>query len=171
METPCIQGHYRKYLIRGVTSRYLQSGDQLEPISTNSTCIGRVSLLYMNMFKMLELWCPWKAPVKIHAPIWFISYYYKSLVLFTIPVFALVCRFLSLLCIHPVCGQLHSSVIFCFFLSCVFTMEVVGISVEVKVCFFGKRPWHKWIYMYWDVDMMASVSAKRYSQDDRLIPR
>ena len=70
-EPPCI-GHYRKYLLRGVTSRCLQSGDQLGPISTNSTCIGWVSHLYMNMFKMLELWCPsWIAPVKIHIPIWF----------------------------------------------------------------------------------------------------
>ena len=134
VETPCIQGHYRKYLIRGVTSRYLQSGDQLEPISTNSTCIGRVSLLYMNMFKMLELWCPWKAPIKIHAPICLFFHYYKSLGLFTIPVFALVCKFLSLLCMHLVCGQLHCSII-CFFLSCVFTMEEIGISVEVNVCF------------------------------------
>lgn len=125
-EPPCI-GHYRKYLFRGVTSRYLQSGDQLEPISTDSTCIGWVSFLYMNMFKMLELWYPWIVPVKIHAPICFFSHYCKSLVLFTIPVFALVCRFWFLLCIHPVCGQLHCSIVFC-----VFTMEVVGISVEVR---------------------------------------
>ena len=69
-ETPCI-GHYRKYLLRGVTSRYLQSGNQLEPISTDSSCIGWVSPLYMNMFKVFELWCPWIAPVKIHAPIWY----------------------------------------------------------------------------------------------------
>ena len=57
----------------------------------------------------------------------FFSYYCKSLVLFTIPVFALVCRFLFLLCIHPVYGQLHCSIIFC-----VFTVEVVGITVEVR---------------------------------------
>ena len=36
-------------------------------------------------------------------------------------------------------------------------MEVVGISVEVKVCFFGKQPWHKWIYMYRDVCWQGSV--------------
>lgn len=118
---PCIQGHYyRKYLLRCVTSRYLQAGDQLEPISTNSTCIGWVSHLYMNMFKMLELWCPWIAPVKIHAPIWFFSHYCKSLVLFTIPVFALVCRLLSLLYVHPVCGQLHCSMIFVFLVLCLY---------------------------------------------------
>ena len=39
-ETPCI-GHYRRYLLRGVTSRYLQSGNQqLEPIFTDGTCTG-----------------------------------------------------------------------------------------------------------------------------------
>ena len=156
-EPPCI-GHNRKYLLRGVTSRYLQSGDQLEPISTDSTCIGWVSHLYMNMFKMLELWCPWIAPVKIHAPIRFF-FHCKSLVLFTIPVFALVCRLLSLLYMYIlfVASYIRLNNIL-FFLSCVCTMEVVVISVEVKVCFFGKRPWHKWIYMYRDVDMLARFS-------------
>ena len=113
-ETPCIQGHCRKYLLRGVTSRYLQSGDQqLEPISTDSTCISWVSHLYMNMFKMLELWCPWKAPVK-NTRTYMVSSIARALFYwFTIPVFALVCRLLSLLYVHAVCGQLHCSIIFC----------------------------------------------------------
>ena len=42
-------------------------------------------------------------------------------------------------------------------------MEVVGISVEVrKLVFFGKLPWHKWIYMYRDVDMLARFSLFSY---------
>ena len=94
-EPPCID-HNRKYLLRGVTSHCLQSGDQqLEPISTDSTCIGWVSHLYMNMFKMLELWCPWKASSKFMHLYGF--FHCNSLVLFTIPVFALVCGLLSFL--------------------------------------------------------------------------
>ena len=118
-ETPCI-GHYRKYLLRGVISRYLQSGDQLEPISTDSTCISWVSHLYMSMFKMLELWCPWIVPVKIHAPLWFFSIARALFYQFTIPVFALVWRLLSLLYVHPVCGQLHCSMIFVFLVLCLY---------------------------------------------------
>ena len=119
-ETPCI-GHYRKYVLRGVTSRYLQSGDQqLEPISTDSTCISWVSHLYMNMFKMLELWCPWKAPVK-NTRTYMVSSIARALFYwFTIPVFALVCRLLSLLYVHPVCGQLHCSMIFVFLVLCLY---------------------------------------------------
>ena len=157
-ETPCI-GHYRKYVLRGVTSRYLQSGDQqLEPISTDSTCISWVSHLYMSMFKMLELWCPWIVPVKIHAPLWFFSIARALFYQFTIQVFALVCRLLSLLYMYILFVASYIVQWYSFFLSCVCTIEVVGISVEVKVCFFGKRPWHKWIYMYRDVDMLATFS-------------
>ena len=118
-ETPCI-GHYRKYLLRGITSRCLQCGDQLEPISTDSTCISWVSHLYMNMFKMFELWCPWIAPVKIHTSIWFFSIAIALFYQFTIPVFALICRLLSLLYVHPVYCQLHCSIIYVFLVLCLY---------------------------------------------------
>ena len=130
-EPPCI-GHYRKYLLWGVTSRYLQSGDQLELISTDSTPIGWVSHVYMNMFKMLELWCPWIAPVKIHAPIRFFPSQYPCFIssLFRSSLWFVDC------CLCFICTScLWTATLFnniLFSLSCLCTMEVVGISVEVR---------------------------------------
>ena len=133
-ETPCI-GHYRKYLIRGVTSRYLQSGDQLESISTDSTCIGWVSHLYMNIFKMLELWCPWIAPVKIHAPIWFFPLQEPFFIHYSGLRFDLLCRLLSLLYVHPVCGQLHCSIIFVFLVLCLYNRSGWNQCWGESLCF------------------------------------
>ena len=156
-ETLCI-GHYRKYLLRGVTSRCLQSGDQLEPISTDGTCIGWISLLSTNMFKIIWALMPMNSTCQNTCTYMVFSIAIALFYQFTIPVFALVCRLLSLLYMYILFVASYIVQWYSFFLACVCTIEVVGISVEVKVGCFGKRPWHKWIYMYRDVDMLARFS-------------
>ena len=135
-ETPCI-GHYRKYLLRVVTSRYLQSGDQLEPISTDGTCIGWISLLSTNMFKiiwavmLMNSTCQNTCTYMVFSiAITLLYSLFRCLLWFVGGVVFALCTS----CLWP--ATLFNNIL--FFLSCVCTMEVVGISVEAKVCFFWK---------------------------------